>query len=147
MSTIKYSRLLTNTFKNIVLAALIVDDAEQNPIHNLGSDNGIFSKYIDLSATKTGDYNKFLKELGTLPQLEGILLDNVDKIPKNKDREYWEEFVRFALKKNRTSRFPEVRLSVSIKFMLLPAAKTSPITLKVALCNAILSAKIQFSVT
>lgn len=99
MSTIKYSRLLTNTFKNIVLAALIVDDAEQNPIHNLGSDNGIFSKYIDLSATKTGDYNKILKELGTLPQLEGILLDNVDKIPKNKDREYWEEFVRFALKK------------------------------------------------
>ena len=30
---------------------------------------------------------------------DGLIIDNVDEIPDNSDREDWEEFVRFALKR------------------------------------------------
>ncbi len=59
---------------------------------------GIRSKYIDLSQTSKGDYNRFAQHLNQF-KYDGLIIDNVDEIPDNSDREDWEEFVRFALKR------------------------------------------------
>jgi hypothetical protein len=96
------ARVLKDTFNGTILAALVIDDVGDDFCFssiNFLVNNGINSKYIDLSVTGFGDYGRFLKELSQMPKLEGILLDNIDRIPGNADTRYWEEFVRFALKK------------------------------------------------
>lgn len=58
-------------------------------------------KYIDLSQCSEGDYRLIGRALSS-PQfdgMEGILFDNVDRIPDIADKESLEELVRFALKR------------------------------------------------
>ncbi len=96
------AKVLKDTFNGTILAALVIDDVGDDfgfSSINYLVNNEINSKYIDLSVTGFGDYGRFLKELSRTPKLEGILLDNIDRIPGNADTRYWEEFVRFALKK------------------------------------------------
>ena len=92
--------LLKDTYQKTILTAFVVDEDEDLPIKDLGKqcEPSIRSKYIDLSACSVGDYNLFCQHLNQF-QYDGLLIDNIDKIPNNEDREYWEAFVRFALKR------------------------------------------------
>ena len=94
---------LKDTYQKTLLTAFVVD--EDVPIEYLGKlfNPQIRSKYIDLSDCSAGDYNLFCQHLNQF-KYDGLLIDNIDKIPNNEDREYWEAFVRFALK--REDEFP-----------------------------------------
>lgn len=93
---VEYLNLLHKTFSGVTSTAFVVNP--DIPINNVGKEMGIRSKYIDLSQTSKGDYNLFAQHLNQF-KYDGLLIDNVDKIPDNPDREDWEEFVRFALKR------------------------------------------------
>ena len=96
--------LLQNTFAGTTLSACVVNaDMDDMPIDGLGESQDVWSKYIDLSNCPEGDYNLFCRRLNQ-SKFDGLMIDNIDKIPDNEDREYWEEFVRCALK--REDEFP-----------------------------------------
>jgi hypothetical protein len=125
--------VLDKTFKQNVMAALVVDDADDDvfvPIKELGRNHNVSSKYIDLSDTTPGDYNRFLKFLAQRHHLQGILIDNIDKIPDMADREYWEEFVRFALKKEPDFPLPGGATICFDKIHVAARCKTFPEYLK-----------------
>ena len=91
---------LKDTYQKTLLTAFVVDEDNDLDINDLGKhcEPPIRSKYIDLSDCSEGEYNLFCKHLSQF-QYDGLLIDNIDKIPNNKDREYWKAFVRFALKR------------------------------------------------
>ena len=91
---------LKDTYQKTLLTAFVVDEDNDLHINDLGKycKPPIRSKYIDLSDCSEGEYNLFCKHLSQF-QYDGLLIDNIDKIPNNKDREYWEAFVRSALKR------------------------------------------------
>jgi hypothetical protein len=123
------ARVLKDTFNGTILAALVIDDVGDDfgfSSINYLVNNGINSKYIDLSVTGFGDYGRFLKELSRTPKLEGILLDNIDRIPGNADT--GRSLCVLPSKKSLTSRFPQVHLSASIKCISQLVAKHSQIT-------------------
>ena len=93
---VEYLNLLHDTFLGTTLTAFVVN--RDIPINHVGKVLGIRSKYIDLSQTSKGDYNRFAQHLNQF-KYDGLMIDNVDEIPDNSDREDWEEFVRFALKR------------------------------------------------
>ena len=93
---VEYLHLLHNTFLGTILTAFVVN--RDIPINHVGKELGIRSKYIDLSQTSKGDYKRFAQHLNQF-KYDGLMIDNVDEIPDNSDREDWEEFVRFALKR------------------------------------------------
>ena len=93
---VEYLHLLHDTFLGTILTAFVVN--RDIPINHVGKVLGIRSKYIDLSQTSKGDYNRFAQHLNQF-KYDGLMIDNVDEIPDNSDREDWEEFVRFALKR------------------------------------------------
>ena len=95
--------LLHYSFGGTILSACVVDADMDMPIDGLGESLDVWSKYIDLSNCPEGDYNLFCKHLSQ-SQYDGLMIDNIDKIPDNEDREYWEAFVRCALK--REDEFP-----------------------------------------
>lgn len=68
------------------------------PFHDAKDDFNFVTKYIDLSDLKEGDYDRYMGQIAH-STFDGIMLDNIDRIPDNKDKEFWQEFVRFALKK------------------------------------------------
>lgn len=84
-----------------VCAALVT--TENCPFYEIKDSFKFTSKYINLSGLKEGDYDRYM-EMMRYWTYDGIMLDNIDRIPDNKDKEYWQEFVRFALKKE--SDFP-----------------------------------------
>lgn len=91
-------------YSKTVMSACVVDTADKFPINDLENMfPDIYSKYIDLSQCKEGDYLRFCEHLSQF-EYEGLLIDNIDRIPNNADREDWEAFVRFALK--RETEFP-----------------------------------------
>ena len=96
---------LKDTYQKTILTAFVVDEDEDLHIKDLGKqcEPPIRSKYIDLSDCSVGDYKLFCQHLNQF-QYDGLLIDNIDKIPNNEDRAYWEAFVRFALK--REDEFP-----------------------------------------
>lgn len=79
-------------------------------VSTLISNSDIPTEHIYLVNTKVGDYGHFARRVSQM-QLNhphcGIVIDNIDKIPDNADREYWEEFVRFALKRENDYPVPE----------------------------------------
>ena len=91
---------LKDTYQKTILTAFVVDEDEDLGIKDLDKqcDPPIRSKYIDLSTCEEGDYDLICKHLLQF-HYDGLLIDNIDKIPNNEDRGYWEEFVRFALKR------------------------------------------------
>lgn len=93
---VEYLKLLHDTFLGTILTAFVVN--RDIPINHVGKVLGIRSKYIDLSQTSKGDYKRFAQHLNQF-KYDGLMIDNVDEIPDNSDREDWEEFVRFALKR------------------------------------------------
>lgn len=96
--TIESLNLLHDTFVETISTAFVVDP--EIPIKHVGKLLGIRSKYIDLSQTSNGDYNRFAQHLNQF-KYDGLLIDNVDKIPNNEDREDWEHFIKFALKREK----------------------------------------------
>ena len=103
--------LLRNVFERRVMSALVINPGID--VKNLGKDMGVRSKYIDLSQTSKGDYNLFALHLNQFGY-DGLIIDNVDKIPRNADREDWEYFVRYALK--RENEYPILPSGESINF-------------------------------
>lgn len=103
--------LLRNVFERRVMSALVMNPGID--VKNLGKDTGVRSKYIDLSQTSEGDYNLFALHLNQFGY-DGLIIDNVDKIPHNADREDWECFVRYALK--RENEYPILPSGESINF-------------------------------
>ena len=93
---VEYLNLLHDTFSGTTLTAFVVN--RDTPINHVGKALDIRSKYIDLSQSSDGDYNRFAQHLNQF-KYDGLIIDNVDEIPDNSDREDWEEFVRFALKR------------------------------------------------
>ena len=93
---VEYLHLLHDTFLGTILTAFVVN--RDIPINHVGKVLGIRSKYIDLSQTSKGDYKRFAQHLNQF-KYDGLMIDNVDEIPDNSDREDWEVFVRFALKR------------------------------------------------
>lgn len=108
---IEYINLLHGTFSRTISTAFVV--YPDIPIKHVGKLLDIRSKYIDLSLTTKGDYNRFAQHLSQF-KYDGLIIDNVDEIPDNSDRENWEEFVRFALK--RESDFPLLPFGDCINF-------------------------------
>lgn len=87
---------LKDTYGLGVCAALVV--TENCPFYEIKSEFKFSTKYINLSCVEEGEYDRVMEQMPYWT-FEGIMLDNIDKIPDNKDTEYWQEFVRFALKK------------------------------------------------
>ena len=54
--------------------------------------------YIDLAQVKKGDYNSISTDLAN-NKYDGLMFDNVDKIPRTKEKEYWQYLIKYALKK------------------------------------------------
>lgn len=95
---------MNEAYSKTLMSACVVDPADKFPINDMENMfPDIYSRYIDLSKCKDGDYTLFCQHLSQT-EYEGLLIDNIDLIPDNADREYWEEFVRFALK--RETEFP-----------------------------------------
>ena len=91
--------LLNRTFGNKILSVLLVDPNNEMPIEYVMQRHpNSRIKYIDLAKCCDGDYNRFAQHLNQF-KYDGLMIDNVDEIPDNSDREDWEEFVRFALKR------------------------------------------------
>lgn len=67
------------------------------PFQEIAKDLSLYSKYIDLEKTVSGDYIRFMAHIEDFGY-DGLFIDNVDKIPDNDDREYWEYFVKYALR-------------------------------------------------
>lgn len=89
---------LRHTFRGIVSTALVIDPEGKHSIASLGETEGIYSKYLDLATVTPGDYARFIKHI-TEFDYAGLILDNIDWIPQGDDKEWWEEFVRMALKR------------------------------------------------
>jgi hypothetical protein len=106
-------KMLHDTFAGTTLSILVVDATDDIPILQEGKLLDIRSKYLDLSQCVQGDYKLFVKHF-VQRQYAGLLLDNIDNIPNNEDCCDWEEFVRFALK--RENDFQPSMLSESIHF-------------------------------
>lgn len=93
---------LRDVMKRKISSALVVDKYNLmcfKPRYTFGEDALI--KYIDLADCKEGDYEHIANALSS-PQFdgwEGIMFDNIDLIPNISDKEYLEELVRFALKR------------------------------------------------
>lgn len=110
---IECMQALHDTFVRPILSALVVDTTDDIPIQQEGKLFGIHSKYLDLSQCVPGDYELFVKSF-VQRRYEGLLLDNIDNIPNNEDRDHWEVFVRFALK--RENDFQPFNMPKSIHF-------------------------------
>lgn len=90
-----------HAFKNTINSVLVIDKEGYTPLKKeelMDQYPDIHMKYINLALASNGDYTLFCKLLSQR-RYNGLLLDNIDRIPDNADREFWEEFVRFALKR------------------------------------------------
>ena len=94
---------LHDVMKGKISSALVVDkDNLLSFITECTFGDDILIKYIDLADCKEGDYEHIANALSS-PQFdgwEGIMFDNIDLIPDISDKEYLEELVRFALKRD-----------------------------------------------
>ena len=54
--------------------------------------------YIDVSQVKEGDYKSISTDLAA-KKYDGVMFDNIDKIPDIKDFENWQYLIKYALKK------------------------------------------------
>ena len=71
---VEYLNLLHDTFLGTTLTAFVVN--RDIPINHVGKVLGIRSKYIDLSQTSKGDYNRFAQHLNQF-KYDGLVIDNV----------------------------------------------------------------------
>ena len=71
---VEYLNLLHDTFLGTTLTAFVVN--RDIPINHVGKVLGIRSKYIDLSQTSKGDYNRFAQHLNQF-KYDGLIIDNV----------------------------------------------------------------------
>lgn len=97
---VEHNYFLEKYFNTTTLSVLVTTPRLE--IRNQSLPDGIPTKYIDLAETTQGRYALFCKHLAQFRYDEtgrGLLIDNIDQIPDNADRENWEDFVRYALKR------------------------------------------------
>lgn len=97
---VEHNYFLEKYFNTTSLSVLVITPRLE--IRNSSLPDGTPTKYIDLAATTEGHYPLFCKHLAQFRYDQsgrGLLIDNIDKIPDNADRENWEDFVRYALKR------------------------------------------------
>lgn len=94
--------LFKEFFLGKVLSAVIVcsdDDFSLSHFHNTEVPNKERIAYFDLSNVTDGDYKLILKSLSCNTK-EGVLFDNIDRIPDISDKEDFEYLVQMALKRD-----------------------------------------------
>lgn len=79
-------------------ACAVLVATENCPFHDIMKGFPFVTKYINLSGLMEGEYDRLMEEMKYWT-CDGLMLDNIDKLPDNNDKEYWQEFVRLALKK------------------------------------------------
>lgn len=84
-------------FNQKVMSVLVIDPDSEMSLAGLKKETGKYLKYFDLSRCADGDYKRILKALHI--GYDGLLFDNVDRIPDISDKEEIEELVRFSLKR------------------------------------------------
>ncbi|MDE7440678.1 MAG: hypothetical protein K2M69_00730 [Muribaculaceae bacterium] len=91
--------LAKDYFLSKTVSVIVVDPSNELTLPDFEKmDSSLNLKRIDLSLVSTGEYNLFCRNMAE-NHYDGLLLDHIDRISDNDDREYWEEFVRFALKR------------------------------------------------
>lgn len=94
-------QVFDQTFKNTSSSVLRINQSGSKSIDKDWMSKNypdIHMKYVDLVLQREGSYALVCKNLSQR-RYDGLLLDNIDRIPDNADRENWEEFVRFVLKR------------------------------------------------
>ncbi|MDE6027800.1 MAG: hypothetical protein K2G23_07005, partial [Muribaculaceae bacterium] len=109
-----------NVFLSKMSSMIVVDQANELTLADFEKmDASLNLGKIELGNVAPGEYNLFCRHLAE-NHYDGLLIDNIDSIPDNEDREYWEEFVRFALK--REDDFPLTGTNSYIDFSSLHIA-------------------------
>lgn len=86
-------------YGNISFSILFIDPENKFDLKSyLGYCPGKNILYIDLSEVKNEDYKSIGSELAA-NKYDGVMFDNIDEIPRIKDREDWRFLVKYALKK------------------------------------------------
>lgn len=89
-------------FLRKILSAVIVcsdDDFSLSHFHNFEVPNKERIAYFDLSKVTDGDY-KLIVKLLSWGTKEGVLFDNIDRIPNISEKEDFEYLVQMALKRD-----------------------------------------------
>lgn len=85
-----------------------IDFSLREFLNNGVSDDEVV-RYFDLSKCKSGDYELIIKVLSD--GAEGVLFDNIDRVPNIEDREEIEYLVRMALKRDTLPTKPSYPIS------------------------------------
>lgn len=94
-------------FKSKFISAVIIDPKEEFPLKGYADSRfgEMFIKYFDLSECKEGDYRLIAKFIVQYvadgeSMIDGLIFDNIDRIPEISDKEEIEQMVLYALKRD-----------------------------------------------
>ena len=93
--------LFKESFKKVLSAVIVCsdDDFSLSRFHNTEVPNKERIAYFNLSNVTDGDYKLILKSLSCNTK-EGVLFDNIDRIPDISDKKDFEYLVQMALKRD-----------------------------------------------
>ncbi len=83
-----------DAFDRGTIVPVLVDSLDEVNMHEIAAEKN--AKYYDLQSVSKDDYGLFARSLANY---DSYILDNIDKISEGPEKEYFEELVRFILKR------------------------------------------------
>lgn len=125
-------------FKSRNISAMVIDPKEEFPLKGYADSRfgEMFIKYFDLAECTEGDFRLIAKLMNQYvadgeSMIDGLMFDNIDRIPEISDKEDIEQLVLYALKRDDDWRpiIPGQAIPFS-KMMIAARCKTYPDYLK-----------------
>lgn len=93
-----------HSFKSRAASVMVIDPKGDFPLKDIEYD-GLYVKYFDLSECSVGDYNRIGKFINQYvangeSMIDGLMFDNIDRLPQNSETEDLEQMITSALKRD-----------------------------------------------